>query len=183
MASSMWDTLLGGDSLEPYPVRVGDQCFNKKDASAQVEMHKLGTSTDGCCEQCKDKRDFEGLTTAQFHEVLGEISPKGGGGNLGVNQYGISPVVLDYFHDIASAGGDTRKRVDNLLLYVGMFATVDKAKNDALTNAAAALPAVQAAATAATAAETAKTDEVAAAAADAAAAATVPDAAMSGEHC
>ena len=152
MASSMWDTLLGGDSEKPYPVRVGDQCFNKTAASAQVDMHALGTNKEDCCKQCRDKRDFDGVPAEEITTVLTAIERARGSTSLTFNRLGISPVLLDYFHDIASAGANAHTRVADLLVYAKLFYTVDSALGTALTDAANALPAVQSAKAAQTAA-------------------------------
>ena len=69
MASSMWDTLLGGDPT--YPVRVGNYCFDKDAGSTDVVAHKIDAPpTKPCCKECEKKKDFEGVDESDFDAVL-----------------------------------------------------------------------------------------------------------------
>ncbi len=102
MASSMWDTLLGGDPT--YPVRVGDYCFAKE--TTGIVAHPIGTTpTKECCKACQGKKDFEGVDESDLATVIGDartalakLPPVSGSAvKLAMNTVGISPHVLEYY--------------------------------------------------------------------------------------
>ena len=130
MASSMWDTLLGGDA--PYPLRVGDYCFDDKNGT--LSAHKISDSIE-CCRQCRNQPDFHGVTAEKFSNELDRVdTARPGAITLISNPNGISPVVLKYFHEIPTAD-DATERVAHLIKYAGMFDYTEIAPKDKLEEA------------------------------------------------
>ncbi len=125
----MWDTLLGG--ADPYPLRVGDQCFHDK--SGSVQMHAF-TQDEECCRKCRNQPDFHIVTEDNFKETLESVDVARSSTQLNSNPNGISSVVLKYFHDMPTAE-DAAVRGAALIKYAKMFGFDDPSSETALSTA------------------------------------------------
>jgi hypothetical protein len=133
MASSMWDSLLGGES--PYPLRVGNYCFSKNAEGADAEAHVISEDKP-CCKQCRNQPDFHGVGPNKFGEVLAEVvAAKGGGDPLTPNPNDINPALLEYFRSIPSAGAKTTEILEHLVTYIRLFVDPTDAKVSAAADA------------------------------------------------
>ena len=125
MASSMWDSLLGGES--PYPLRVGNYCFTQSVKDGDVDKHEI-TQNNDCCKQCKNQPDFHGVSPGEIGKVLAEVTLAKGTDFLTPNPNDINPALLEYFRSIPSAGAKTKEILEHLLAYIGLFVDVFDAK-------------------------------------------------------